>query len=191
MSINTLLIALKQPSFIFLIIVNFFPVFGVLFFHWDLFEIFYLYWFETLIIGFYQLLKLIIVLTRRLIKEKTAVEISGILLVLFFPVHFGFMAVAFRVCLESQFGPKLPDGSLNVVEIAGTFNRLRLAAISLLISHGYSFIVNFIGRGEFKRKGLQMMSIVPYGRIGNFALYSAIYSRFYSFSLGFGSNGIF
>ena len=43
-----------------LITVNLFPVFGVLFWEWDVFPIMLVYWSENVIIGFYNVLRMIV-----------------------------------------------------------------------------------------------------------------------------------
>ena len=51
---------------LFLIAVNLIPLFGVLFFGWSLFSIMFLYWIENGIIGFFNILKIVLGDTGRL-----------------------------------------------------------------------------------------------------------------------------
>ena len=80
-----------------LIISNCIPLFGVFFFGWDLYSLFILYWAETLIIGFFAVIKI-------LIQCKD----SKIFSALFFILHFGlfmmFHLVFIFQILSNSFG---------------------------------------------------------------------------------------
>ena len=46
------------PSSLVLILVNLIPLLGVLFFSWDIFTVIILYWMESAVIGFFNILKM-------------------------------------------------------------------------------------------------------------------------------------
>jgi hypothetical protein len=48
------------PSIIFLSIANLFPIYGVLFLGWEVFIILFLFWMENLIIGFFNILRMLL-----------------------------------------------------------------------------------------------------------------------------------
>ena len=90
-----------RVSLIPLIIANAVPLVGVLFFDWNLFQIIFLYWVESGVIGFYNILKI--------------VKVSGllsILLVPFFMLHFGGFMAAHLVFIVGLFAPELAPASL-------------------------------------------------------------------------------
>src|SRR3989338_6348873 len=51
----------SQISLIALMVANSVPLWGVLFYGWDLFQILFIYWLESAIVGFYNIFKMIIV----------------------------------------------------------------------------------------------------------------------------------
>ena len=135
---------------------NLLPIVGVLLFGWDLGAIMVLFWAESGIIGIYHLLKLAI--TRRWLTLLLGPVFVG---------HFGaFMAVHFLfiygIFIEG-FDSKGPGDSL--AEVGQLFIDLWPALLALTISHGISFITNFIGRREFHYMTLQEQMSEPYNRI--------------------------
>ncbi len=139
-----------------LIIANLVPLIGVLFFGWSLFQIMILYWLETAIIGFWNIIKMF----------KVG-GIQGLSFGLFFIFHFGlFMLVhlMFIIIVFGQigFGPlaeplrKLSDGLL--VAVLPSF-------LIMLASHTVSFFTNFIYKGERKQANVSLLFTAPYGRI--------------------------
>ena len=49
---------LTYPSIFILILANSLPLLGILFFSWDVFSLLFLYWLETIVIGFFNVLKI-------------------------------------------------------------------------------------------------------------------------------------
>ncbi len=148
----------SQISLIALMVANSVPLWGVLFYGWDLFQILCIYWLESAIVGFYNIFKMIIV-------DK----LLSIIFVPFFIVHYGGFMTVHLILL---FGFFAPPG----FESQGSFFPSReiilpllytssLPFISLFISHGISFFYNFLGKQEYKhaKSGTQMEA--PYKRI--------------------------
>jgi hypothetical protein len=139
-----------------LIAANLLPLFGVLLFNWDLGAIMVLFWAESGIIASYHLLKIWVV-------RRWVVLLIGP----FFIGHFGaFMAVHFLfiygIFIEGL-DNKGPGDSL--AEVGQLFIELWPALLALTISHGISFISNYIGRREFRHMTLQEQMSEPYNRI--------------------------
>jgi hypothetical protein len=118
-----------------LLAVNLLPLVGVLFFDWDLFSLMVLYWMETAMIGFYQLIKILIYQT-----------IFAIFLIPFFTFHFGMFMYVHFILLSSFFGPPWVKGLHDAVP--AILSRLLfqegfwIPALALFISHGVSFFMH-------------------------------------------------
>lgn len=149
-----------------LVSANLVPLFGVLFLEWDVGSIVVLYWVENLIIGGYTLLKM-------LVTGKA----GALPLMLFFCVHYGgFCAIHGMFVLElTQFAGSVPEIAVQA-EWPGPLvlvQRISLAAprefqwavLALLLSHGASFVLLFLGQGEYRRSTLNRLMNAPYKRI--------------------------
>ena len=122
----------SEPSTWVLLAVNLIPLFGVFFWGWDLFSLMVLYWMETAMIGFYQLIKILV-----------TNPILALFLILFFTFHFGmFMKVHFLL-ISTLFGPpwaKELHYSMSLILDRLLFQEgFWIPALALFISHGISF----------------------------------------------------
>ena len=118
-----------------LIAANLIPLLGVLFWNWDIFSLMVLYWMETAMIGFYQLIKILITQT-----------LFAVFLIPFFIFHFGmFMKIHFMF-IAALFGP--PWAKALQDSVPAILNRLLFEehfwfpALALFISHGVSFFLH-------------------------------------------------
>lgn len=154
----------KPSSVIALITVNLFPVFGVLFWGWDVFPIMLLYWSENVIIGFYNVLRMVVCT-----PKKNESWIAKLFLIPFFIIHYGGFTLAHGAIVitflgqsyfEGATGPRL-DILMNIVREYGLF----YAMLSIFLSHGYSFVMNYIRKGEYRQIGIQKLIMKPYSRI--------------------------
>ena len=145
---------------------NLVPLFGVLYLGWDVGSIVVLYWAENLIIGGYTVLKMLVT------------GAAGTLpLILFFCLHYGgFCAVHGVFVLElTQFAgaaasaPSQQDwpGPLVLVQqlIAASPREFLWAILALLLSHGASFALLFLGQGEYRHSTPKQLMNAPYKRI--------------------------
>jgi len=156
-----------------LILANLLPVIGVLFLQWSAMEVFLVYCLETIIIGLFTLLKLLIT---GLIKKKDDWQNGGTtsqqpfwLFMFFFLVHYG-MFVAIQMGLffgvsgiGSQHGitffnfiskwPALLTG--NAYIMLGVF----------IVSYGFRMVNDYILSGEYRTSPLGYLMFQPYGRI--------------------------
>jgi hypothetical protein len=148
--------SLTSPSGVALIAANLVPLAGVLFFGWDLASVMVLFWAESAVIGFYTALKMAVV-------GKSA----ALLMVPFFVGHFGgFMAGHFLLIYSlfvrgAEAGPA--PGAREALQ--GIFSPLWLSLAALVISHGVSFIDNFLGRREYAGTTVKALMRTPYNRI--------------------------
>lgn len=127
-----------------LILANLVPILGVFLLDWDLFSILFFYWLESAVVGVYNI-------ARMAMAKAEGHRLSGII---FFTVHYsGFMGghIAFIFAL---FWPATVR-----------FSTVLLGVLALAVSHGVSFVVNFIGQREYERVSLSEQMVAPYGRI--------------------------
>lgn len=161
-----------------LLAANAIPLFGVLFLGWDTFYIVLLYWTENIVIGFYNVLKMVFAAV-----PHPVMHLGKLFLIPFFIVHYGgFTAVHgfFILALfhtDSQ-GP--PMGKMNwpcfLVFVQMLFNvigymysvippQVRLAVLALFLSHGVSFVQNYLLKREYATAKPDKLMGSPYGRV--------------------------
>ncbi len=144
----------SQTSLTVLVLANLVPLVGALFFAWSLSEIMVLYWVETGVILLYHLVKFIVVSPLKgVFKSLIALAQVG-----------GFMAIHFLFVWEffvRQGTGSEPLLGSTVSEVASYLSALWPALIALVVSHGYSFFVNFWPkRGLFKKQRLELKSVM-------------------------------
>ena len=159
---------LGSPTSWFLIIANTLPLFGVLYFHWAIADLILLYWSENIVIGLYTLLKILIVGRLRALPNAV-----------FFTLHYGIFTAAhgvfvfqlfnipvpvdlftYQTANLSEYGQHVLTGLLQIFP-AGLY----LSLLALLISHGISFLWNFMRKGEYRQTTVKKVLFSPYGRV--------------------------
>ncbi len=149
-------LSLSSPTAIALIVANCLPLVGVFSGHITLAQVMVLFWSENLIIGFFTLLKIIIV-----------GRWGALMAAPFFAGHYGgFMAVHFMFVYAFFIAmPGHGPGSPELAVVAAMYKPLWPAAIALLISHALSFALNFIGRREYQSETVGALMNAPYKRV--------------------------
>jgi len=154
----------RQPSVIALILANLVPVFGVLFLHWEVFPLMFLFWSENVIVGVFNVLKMLVNQ-----PSSPVVWIGKVFTIPFFCVHYGMFTYIHGVFVIGLFGGGLGGrhGFPNALQFWQVMqeNQLGWAILGLTVSRGISFMTNYIGKGEYQRVGLQQLMSQPYGRI--------------------------
>lgn len=133
------------------------PVLGVLYLQWDVFTIIILYWLESAVIGFFNILKM-----------QRINNFSFTPLVPFFIVHYSIFMFAHLFFITQFFKPNLGSADGQVEAFAIVLNYLESLAISLsmlFLSHGWSFMFNFIKKQEYANLSLGKQMFAPYKRI--------------------------
>jgi hypothetical protein len=148
---NVVARAPSVPSAVGLVVANVVPLVGVVVFDWSLFGVMWLYWAENGIIGAYALLRILSANYGRLIQR--------IGLGAFFCVHFGGFFAVHGVFVATLFGgPFAADTpTLQLEPWEGL--------VPLVASHGVSFVMNYLVRGERKVATMGGEMIKPYGRV--------------------------
>jgi hypothetical protein len=145
------------PSGLVLILVNIIPLIGVLFLNWDIFTIIILYWMESAVVGFFNFLKM---------QKINNYKFSPLLP--FFVVHYLIFMFIHLFFILQLFQPELASASSQLEAFKIVFKYLEGLFISLsfiFLSHGMSFMFNFIKKAEFNNINLKQQMFMPYRRI--------------------------
>lgn len=172
---------LALPSLM-LIAANLIPLFGVVAWGWSVFEVVVLYWFENVILGVINILKMLTSAPTVKSDKFSANEQTGIaaihhgsklFFVPFFTVHYGLFTVVHGIFVFSLLGNR--DGHMSAP--GGPFAAMpsmvrdvlegptMWAALALVVSHGISFLYHFFFKGEFRRVNVPQLMFAPYGRV--------------------------
>lgn len=156
---------------------NLIPLFGVLFYGWNSVLVLALFWIENLIIGAFNLLKMLAIMLRN--KQFGGIFLSG-----FFVLHYGLFCTVHGAILwdilnlgkldvnarfpgiEAGFLEIFAGGAtvlLNFIDMFGAVILLGIAALTL--SHLVSFIENFVLKGEIFKQTINGLMGKPYPRI--------------------------
>tara|TARA_R110002110_G_scaffold66978_1_gene182939 strand:+ start:23710 stop:24501 length:792 start_codon:yes stop_codon:yes gene_type:complete len=161
----------QRASLTVMVLVNILPLIGVLAFGWDVGALVILYWSENLVIGFYTLLKML-----------TKSPVGGLGMGLFFSIHYGgFCAVHGLFILSLMLNQDInttpePPWPLFLVFVQLLVNVVQQViayappqwiwvCAALFISHGVSFVMNYLLGGEREKLALNDLMLAPYGRI--------------------------
>lgn len=145
----------SKLSVIALMIANLIPLLGVLIWDWRIGDIMLLYWAESAVIGFYNLLKM--------------QRVAGWAILFFGPFfvgHYGGFMVGHLLFIYGFFGENfLNNSDVSVAQLLIDFQGLAPALIGFAISHGVSYYTNFLGRREYVGVEVAAQMGQPYRRI--------------------------
>jgi len=191
-------IAVKQQisiPLIALVAANIIPLWGVVFLEWDAFYIVLLYWSENIAVGFYNVLKMA---CAGFLKPSK--HFGKLFLIPFFIAHYGGFCAVHGVFVLALFGKD--DSSfmkgadwpcflvfvqmlLNVIKHAYSVMPLamRYALGALFVSHGVSFVCNYLIKGEYATSKPDKLMGSPYGRVVVMHL-AVLFGAFLTMALG-------
>ena len=155
---------LRAPSAILLIAANLLPVYGVLFLDWQVFPVLLLFWMENVVVGVLNVFKMLLASPSRPVGW-----VAKAFMVPFFCFHYGMFTLVHGVFVFGLFGgyftsgAGLPDGTA-LSRAVGEFG-LGWALLALCLSHVASFVINYLGKGEFRQASLSRLMQQPYGRV--------------------------
>lgn len=154
----------RRLSVITLIAANLIPVYGVLILGWKVFPVILLFWFENVIIGLLNALKMLFASTGR-----PADWIGKVILIPFFCVHYGMFTFIHGIFVLVLFGGMIHGGDpLPTPETlleAIRAEHIGWGVLALGLSHIVSFLTNYIGKGEYKQASASSLMQQPYGRV--------------------------
>lgn len=167
----------QHVSGLILILANLIPLIGVIFYGWNAVLVLALFWIENLIIGGFNVLKMVAVVVYRS-------EWPKLLLALFFIIHYGLFWTGHGIFLWSildfdsvapkdVFGREFPgllDLAAEGAAIMVRFIQMHTPVIwlgiaGLLMSHLVAFIEQFILRGEIFSKKVNTLMSEPYKHV--------------------------
>lgn len=156
-----------------LLAANLVPLIGVLFFGWSLFGVLLIYWVESGIIGLFNIPRILLAqgnpssfgwhsTTTGTPSENTLRQRIGT--VLFFLVHYGGFWIGHLLLLSLFLGEGLTEGTPTVPSEQAALGFM-LTIATLFVSHGVSFGLNYLGRGEYRTALPIGQMWAPYGRV--------------------------
>lgn len=175
-----------------MIIANLVPVFGVWFLQWSAKDVFLVYCFETIIIGFFTILKLTIT---GIIKKKddwqhggTTSKQPAMLFIVFFLFHYG-MFVSIQMGLFFSISGIGKDIHLSFSNFFYKWPQLINKEIMLMlgvfiVSYAFRSLTEFILSGEYRTISMGYLLFQPYGRIFIQQATVILGSMFLSFGAG-------
>ena len=145
-----------------LIAANLLPLVGVLLWDWDVFFLLLLFWCENVIIGVFGIARLIVAG-----ESENAVE--GLFLPAFFLVHYGGFMFGHFMLLFALYSSHAA-GAGQAAEPADYYSmaieKLNwIAVVALFVSHGWSFIENYMGKREYENLRPGAAMALPYRRM--------------------------
>lgn len=145
---------------------NLYPLYGVLERGWDVFELLFLFWAENVVIGLFNILKM---LANR--PRDPGTNIAKLFFVPFFTFHYGMFTFVHGIFVIALFAPKALNLQVNGLadyiwhSDALLANGVSTAIALLFISHAVSFYVDYIRSDDFERTDLGTWMSEPYGRV--------------------------
>ncbi|UCC97149.1 MAG: hypothetical protein JSW66_15045, partial [Phycisphaerales bacterium] len=160
-----------------LLAANAIPLFGVLFLGWDAFTIVLLYWTENVVVGFYNVVKMVFAAA-----PHPLAHLGKLFVIPFFMVHYGGFTAIHGFFVLALFhkgdGPSVGhmDWPCFLVFVQMLFNvigyvysiippQVRLAVLALFASHGVSFVQNYLLKREYATAKPNELMGSPYGRV--------------------------
>lgn len=153
---------MRRLSLLLLIAANLLPLAGVFFWEWDVFLLLLLFWCENVIIGLFGIARLVVAADRDTV-------VTSLIHPLFFMVHYGGFMFGHFMVLFGMYAAHVeaPGTDASPADyytlIVEHLNWVAIAA--LFISHGWSFVENFMGRSEYERLSPMQAMGLPYKRM--------------------------
>lgn len=155
----------RWPSAVALVLANLAPLYGVAALGWPVYPLILLFWVENVVIG-------VINVMRMVMADPGSVMswISKVVMVPFFCVHYGIFTAAHGAFIHQTFGGGAPGDITEIFTPALwvawiTELGLWIPVAVLASSHMFSFVSNFIVRGEYRTAVLDKLMIQPYLRV--------------------------
>lgn len=148
-------------SSIFLIILgNVIPVIGVLFFGWNLAQVVVLYWIENLIIGFWNI--------PRILSAGKSKMSERVAMALFFTVHYGIFCMVHGMFIITMVSITL-DSEISISGLGNISDFVSqgvgLGAAMMFLSIGWDFYQGYLRNGDCKKWKVSHAMFHPYGHI--------------------------
>lgn len=156
---------LRKPSVISLILANLWPIFGVLFLDWEIYPIIVLFMMENFIIAIFTIMKIASLPVGKPIKW-----LQKIILIPYFCLSYGFFmlgqGLAVFIIFSGYFQYSRDFPSISLIYQSLEQYQILWALLALAISHGISFIINYVNKKEYRKNTLDTLIWEPYERVG-------------------------
>lgn len=153
-----------KPSVLILILANIAPLYGIIFLDWEVFPLLLLFWLENVVIGIFNVFKMLIA-----VPDNQITWFSKLVFIPFFCFHYGMFTFVHGVFVFGLFGGYFTQGApfpdLNTVIQSVRDYQLEWLVLVLVFSHGISFVINYIGKSEFRKASLTNLMQQPYSRV--------------------------
>ncbi|MGD0993011.1 MAG: DUF6498-containing protein [Gemmatimonadales bacterium] len=144
-----------------LLAANLVPLVGVVAFHWTVLSVLLLYWFENVVIGAFNVLKMAFADPKSLASDAIK-----LFLIPFFIIHYGMFAFVHGMFILAFFGHMTrgfpgPATFWAALHDAG----VGWGVVAIVVSHGFSFVHNYWMSGEYRNASPQVLMTQPYARV--------------------------
>lgn len=150
-----------------LVLANLVPLFGALFLDWSVYELMALFWFENVILGLLNVVRLLTASPGGVVPHA-----AKLFLVPFFCVHYGLFTFVHGTFVLALFsgdapfrGPAFEGGTSGGFGLPSLADVSVLALTGLAVSHLISLVLHWFAGGERLRVGPQALMFRPYGRV--------------------------
>jgi len=144
-----------------LLAANAVPLLGVLLGGWSVFAVVLLYWCENVVVGAFNVLKILFAE-----PQSLGANVTKVFLIPFFIVHYGMFTFVHGMFVLLLFGPHTGAGpSVAAFQAAIRQAGIGVGVIAIALSHGYSFFFNYLFNGEYRRMSPQVLMGQPYARV--------------------------
>jgi hypothetical protein len=149
-------------SAIVLVAVNLVPLYGVAALGWSVFDVLLLFWVENVIVGLLNVARMILASPDDPLQWG-----AKLLFVPFFCVHYGMFTAVHGAFVFGMFGHLKTRGLIEPVQWIDSIGAqgLWLPVAALAASHLFSFLWNYVGRGEYRVASAASLMGKPYGRV--------------------------
>lgn len=152
----------RRIPILLLVAANLLPVAGVLIWSWDVFWILFLFWCENVVIGVFGI-------ARTAVFGMRSNRIGGLFIAAFFSVHYGGFMFGHLMVLMGLFLVRTDRTKQSLSDfqyVLSDFDRWTWVAIAaLLVSHGWSFVQNFLVKREYESLTTFSAMAMPYKRM--------------------------
>lgn len=157
----------SPPSLVILVLTNLLPLFGIIFWEWKVFPVMVLFWLENIIVGFFFILRILTMSATGGFSHPLPFRIFG---ALFFTAHYGLFTWGHGVFIFVLFAPNSNANEIEEIDISHIISlideyHLTWILAGLFISHGFSYISNYLINKENQNINLIGLMSRPYIRI--------------------------
>ncbi len=158
-----------------LVVANLLVVAVALYGDWAYYAVLIAFWIELLIIGGFNVLRILTVFSAgdplgpRVGMSAGSRLVGALVAVIFFVAKYGGITLGAGLVVLGAPAIMAPDSVDRTASLLAGLRAvgpaLGIATVVLAVSHGFSFFVNFLGRGEYRRARILGLLFLPYARV--------------------------